>query len=51
MINFIWLHVSTHNESSSGHFNLLFKWPEDDSLWVETCGHTKFIIIYIVAID
>jgi hypothetical protein len=23
VINFIWLHVSTRNESSSGHFNLL----------------------------
>jgi hypothetical protein len=23
MINFIWLHVSTRNESSSGHLNLL----------------------------
>jgi hypothetical protein len=26
MINFIWLHVSTRNESSSGHLNLLL-WP------------------------
>jgi hypothetical protein len=27
------------------------KWPEDDSLRIETCSHMKFIIIYIVAID
>jgi hypothetical protein len=54
MINFIWLHVSTRNESSSGH---KLKWPEGDSLRVETCSHMKGIIIrvyiyvYIVAID
>jgi hypothetical protein len=46
MTNFIWLHVSTRNKSSSGHLNLLnkFKWSEDDSLRVETCSHMKFII-------
>jgi hypothetical protein len=29
------------------------KWPDDESLWVKTCRHMKFIIIYIyiVAID
>jgi hypothetical protein len=29
MINFIWLHVSTRNESSSAHLNLLL-WPNSD---------------------
>jgi hypothetical protein len=56
MINMIRLHVSTRNESSSGHLDVLllsrnnkFKWPEDDSLRVETCS--RMIYIYIVAID
>jgi hypothetical protein len=32
MINFIWLHVSTRNESSSGHLNLML-WPNSDYKW------------------
>jgi hypothetical protein len=35
----------------NSYFKLHVSSPEDDSLWVETCSHTKFIVIYIVAIN
>jgi hypothetical protein len=50
MTNFIWLHVSTRSESSSGHLNLLLL-PNSRYKWNVSSLRGPIRFIYIVAID